>query len=126
MDEQITWHVELVVQSGQWDAFAALTHAMVQSTQHESGVLLYERFISEDRHVVHVVERYVDSPAAVTHLQAFATMYGAQFASVVERQRFTVFGTPSPALKQLLDQFGAVYCPRLGGFSRVAEQRDGR
>ena len=124
MGDQIAWHVELVVKPGQWDAFYALTNDMVQSTKNESGALIYERFISEDRQVVHVVERYVDSPAAVAHLQAFATLYGTRFTRVVERKRFTVFGTPSYELKQMLDQFGAVYLSRLAGFSRVEERRD--
>jgi len=99
---------------------------MVQSTQRESGALIYERFISEDKRVVHVFERYVDSPAAVTHLQAFGTMYGERFARLVNCKRFTVFGTPSYELRQMLDRFGAVYFPRLAGFSRVEKRRDGR
>lgn len=126
MDEQISWHVELEVISDQLDAFCALTSDMVQSTRRESGALIYERFISEDKRVVHVYERYVDSPSAVMHLRAFETTYATRFASVVVRKRFTVFGTPSNELRQMLDRFGAVYFPRLAGFSRDEDRSDGR
>lgn len=119
MDEQISWHVELHVKPGQWDALCALTDEMVHATRSEPGVSIYERFISEDRQVVHVLERYLDSAAAVLHLRAFETMYGERFAHMVDRQRFTVFGTPSLALRRLLDRFGATYSSRLAGFSRL-------
>ncbi|MGH8071296.1 MAG: putative quinol monooxygenase [Candidatus Entotheonellia bacterium] len=125
MNDQIAWYVELEVKPGQLDALCTLTSAMVQSTKSESGALIYERFLSEDRQVVYVCERYVDSPAAVTHLQAFETMYGERFASLVDRKRFIVCGTPSHELRQILDRFGAVYFPRLAGFSRVQERQDG-
>lgn len=92
---------------------------MVESTKSELGALIYERFISEDRQVVYVFERYVDSAAAVTHLNAFGNMYGERFAKTVDRKRFTVFGIPSVELKEILDRFGATYFAPFAGFSRV-------
>jgi quinol monooxygenase YgiN len=119
MDEQISWQVELQVKPGQLDALRALTSEMIASTKSESGALIYERFISDDGQLVYVVERYVDSVAAVAHLVAFGRQYGERFASMVDRKRFTVFGTPSVELKGILDRFGARYFSLLEGFSRV-------
>ncbi len=119
MDEQISWQVELQVKPGQLDALRVLTSEMIASTKSESGALIYERFISDDGQLVYVVERYVDSVVAVAHLVAFGRQYGESFASMVDRKRFTVFGTPSVELKGILDRFGARYFSLLEGFSRV-------
>ncbi len=118
MESQISWHAELQVKPGQWEALRALTAEMVESTKNEAGALIYERFLSEDRQTVHVFERYSDSAAAVAHLADFATRYGARFSALIDRKKFTVLGTPSPALKTMLDRFGATCSPRFAGFSR--------
>ena len=119
MSDQISWHVELQVKPGQLDALRALTSEMVESTKRERGALIYERFISDDSQIVHVFERYIDSTAAVTHLKAFGKMYGGRFSRMVDRKRFTVFGTPTPELKEILDPLGATYVAALSGFSRI-------
>ena len=65
---QVSWFVELGVRPGRLDEFETLTGEMVTSTQGESGVLAYQRFISDDRQTVHVHERYENSDAAMAHL----------------------------------------------------------
>ena len=119
MSNQISWHVELQVKAGQLDALCALTDEMVESTKREPGALIYERYIGEDRQVVHVFERYVDADAAVAHLTAFGKTYGERFGKMVERKRFTVFGTPSVELKAILDPLGATYASALAGFAHL-------
>ena len=119
MGERISWQVELRVKPGQLGALRALTGEMVDSTKSEAGTLIYERFVSNDGQVVHVVERYIDSAAAVAHLKAFGSLYGERLANLVDRKRFAVFGTPSLELKEILDQFGATYFAPFGGFSRL-------
>jgi len=118
MGGEVSWQVELAVKPGQLDNFRALTGEMVESTKREPGALIYERFVSEDGKGVYVYERYADSAAAVAHLQAFGRIYGERFAKMVERRRFTVFGTPSDELKGILDGFGATYLGPFAGFSR--------
>jgi len=113
---QVSWWVELVVCPGCLDEFEALTGEMVASTQAESGVLAYQRFISEDRQTVHAHERYENSDAAATHLIKFAARFGDRYGSLVERKRFVVFGDPNDALRALLDQYGATYHRPLGPF----------
>jgi quinol monooxygenase YgiN len=115
----ISWHVELQVRTGQLDALRALTNEMVESTRSEPGALIYERYISQDRQTVHVYERYVDADAAVAHLLAFGKAYGERFGKMVERKRFTVFGTPSAELKAILDPLGATYAAALAGFAHM-------
>jgi quinol monooxygenase YgiN len=119
MSDQISWHVELQVKPGQLGTLRTLTSEMVESTKSEVGALIYERFISDDSQVVHVFERYIDSAAAVAHLVAFRKMYGERFAKMVDRRRFTVFGTPTPELKEILDPLGAKYVAAFAGFSRI-------
>jgi quinol monooxygenase YgiN len=118
MSEPISWHVELEVREGQIDAFRALTDKMVEATRGERGAMIYERFIGDDQRAVHVYERYVDCAAAVAHLEAFRIAFGARFAAMIDRKSFTVFGTPTSELRQILDPLGATYFARLGGFSR--------
>ena len=119
MSNPISWHVELQVKPGQLKDLRALTGQMVESTRTEPGALIYERYISDDHQIVHVFERYVDSSAAVAHLTAFGKMYGERFAKLVDRKRFTVFGTPTVELKKILDPLGATYVAAVAGFSRI-------
>ncbi|NJL18600.1 MAG: antibiotic biosynthesis monooxygenase, partial [Nitrospira sp.] len=89
MHDQVAWQVELAVKPGKLESFRALTEEMVTFTRTESGVLIYERFLSLDGATVHIYERYVDSAAAVAHLRAFGQHFGERFVSMVERRRFT-------------------------------------
>ena len=52
----------------------------------------------------------------MSHLRAFAKKFGQQFSGLVERKKFTVFGTPSRELKEILDGFGATYLTHFGVF----------
>ncbi len=117
MSDQIFWLVELAVRPGRLDNFRALTGEMVESTRRESGVLSYERFVSEDGKVVHAHERYTDSVAALAHLETFERKFSGRFLSLVERRRFTVFGTPTDELRAVLDRFGATYLRPFGDFA---------
>lgn len=118
MSNQISWHVELAVEPSRFDRFQDLTAEMVESTRNEAGVLCFERYVSDDRRVVHIYERYVDSAAAVEHLQRFRQKFAERFAAMVERKQFSVFGSPSQELKEHLDRYGATYFDPLDGFSR--------
>ena len=113
---QVAWWVELVVRPGCLEAFEALTGEMVASTQAESGILAYQRFISEDRQTVFVHEQYENSDAAVAHLVKFAATFGDRYSSLVERKRFVVFAEPSDALRTLLDTYEAIYHRPFGPF----------
>ena len=109
MRGQVSWLVDLAVKPGQLDNFRTLTGEMVESTRRESGVLNYERFVSEDGGFVYAYERYADSDAALAHLEAFKQKFSTRFLGMVERRRFMVFGTPAQELKRVLDPLGATY-----------------
>ena len=119
MGGQVSWHVELAVKTGELENFRALTHEMVEYSRSEPGVLIYERFSSRDGKVVHVYERYADTATALAHLLEFRNKFGERFSGMVDRRRFTVFGTPSSELKRVLDEFGAtIYLYPFGGLTR--------
>ncbi len=114
MANHISWRVELTVKPGELENFRVLTSEMVASTVGEVGVLSYERFVSEDGNFVHVHERYADSASALAHLRTFADKFSKRFLSMVERKRFTVFGSPSEDLRKVLDELGATYMRPFG------------
>ena len=119
MGGQISWHVNLAVKPGELENFRALTREMVEHTRSEYGVLIYERFASRDGSTVQVYERYADSAAARAHLLEFQKKFGERFSGMVDRTQFTVFGTPSDELKQVLDGVGAmIYLEPFGGLTR--------
>ena len=117
-DQRVSWQVELAVKPGELDNFRALTAEMVAFTRSETGVLDYERYVSDDGKIVHVYECYADSASAVAHLHAFGKTFGDRFAAMVERRQFNVYGTPSEELRRILDGFGARYLSPFGGFSQ--------
>jgi quinol monooxygenase YgiN len=116
MHEQVTWHVVLAVQPEDVQAFGALTAEMVEATRHEDGVLLYERYSRDGGRVIHVLERYANSEAAIAHLRAFIAQFGERFRTLVTREVFEVYGTPNDELKEILDRFGATYLAHFAGF----------
>ena len=118
MSDEISWQVELAVKPGELDNFRALTRDMIAFAKTEPGVLVYERFVSEDGATVCVYERFVDSASAAAHLMAFSKLFGERFTAMVERRWFRVNGAPSDELRAILDQFGAVYLRLLDGYSR--------
>jgi quinol monooxygenase YgiN len=54
MSTQISWRVELAVKPDQLGGFKSLTGEMVAHTRNESGVLSYQRFVTDDAKFVHV------------------------------------------------------------------------
>jgi quinol monooxygenase YgiN len=116
MAKEISWHVELRVKPGQLGNFRTLTGEMVVATRSEPDVLSYQRFVSEDRTIIHIYERYADSAAAVAHLQEFEKSFASRFSAMVERKAFNVLGHPSAELKAMLDKFNAVYLKPFGDF----------
>jgi quinol monooxygenase YgiN len=97
-DHEISWHVELAIEPRDMAAFSELTVEMCEATVREEGVLVYERFISDDCNQVELYERYRDSAAALAHVHAFKRDFGARFSALVSRRRFTVFGVASETL----------------------------
>ena len=117
MSKEVSWHVELTLKSGQIESFQALTGEMVEAARSDSGVLSYQRFVSNDGTLIHVYERYADSAAALTHPRNFAKNFSSRYLTMVERRRFLVFGRPNDELRRLLNEFGAIYLRPFGDFA---------
>jgi quinol monooxygenase YgiN len=123
MTAEISWYVELLVHPAQLTDFETLTGEMVMAARAEAGTRAYQRFISSDQCVIVVYERYADSEAAIAHLRQFAAKFGERYATMVQRMRFMVLGTPSEELRALLDAYGARYLSAFGPFAYWAEPR---
>jgi quinol monooxygenase YgiN len=116
MHDEISWQVELTIEPQHFDSFCALTNEMIQSTTLEDGVLVYERFMSEDGAKIFVYERYANSEAALSHLRNFQKKFAEAFGRLVKRERFVVFGTPNDELKRMLSAFDATFARPMAGF----------
>jgi quinol monooxygenase YgiN len=119
MHDEISWQVELAIEPERFDSFRALTNEMIESTRLEEGVLIYERFLSEDGGKVLVYERYANSEAAILHLRSFQEKFADAFGRLVKRERFLVFGTPNDELKRMLSGFDATFVRPMAGFSTL-------
>lgn len=123
-NKEISWHVTLSINPGCLGKLQELTKEMVREAELESGLLVFERFINAQGTECHVYERYVDSQAAIDHLNTFAGKFSEQFSELIERNEFVVLGSPNAALKHLLDGFGATkYLSHLSSYSRVGGVR---
>jgi hypothetical protein len=57
-------------------------------------------------------------PGALDGFKALMAKWAERFLASVDVTRFTVYGSPNAAAKEMLDGFGAVYLGPWGGFSR--------
>ena len=84
----------------------------------EPGALGYEWFVSEDGGVVHLVERYAGSDAALAHLETFGERFAGRFLDATDPVRLTVMGSPSDTVKTTLSGFAPKFLQPFGGFVR--------
>jgi quinol monooxygenase YgiN len=118
MEKHVSWVAEFTIKDGARDAFNALMAEMVAGTREEPRTLAYEWYIAGDGRTVHLFEKYADSDAMISHVNGFMQKWAERFLASVDVTRFTVYGDPSPAARELLAGFGATYHGPLGGFSR--------
>ena len=77
----------------------------------------YEWSVSEDQTRLLIFERYADSTAAIAHMTGFARV-ADRFARAVRTDKFTILGSPSPHLRELLTPEDPEYATEIAGFSR--------
>jgi quinol monooxygenase YgiN len=118
MEEHVSWVLEVAVKPGQLDSFKDLMEEMVAGTSGEPGTLNYEWYISDDSGTIHLFEKYVDSEAMIAHVNGFMAKWAGRFMESVDPTRFTVYGDPSDAARELLAAFGGTYLAPWGGFAR--------
>src|SRR5215470_17322937 len=106
MEDHVSWVLELAIRPGELDAFKALLEQMVDGTNSaEPDTLAYQWFISDDGGTVHSYETYADSEALVSHINGFMAKWAERFLAAADVTRFTVYGNPNTAAKELLDGF---------------------
>ena len=54
----------------------------------------------------------------ITHVNGFMEKWAGRFMERVDPTRFTVYGDPSEAARELLAAFGGTYLAPWGGFAR--------
>ncbi len=119
MATQVSWMLELKIQSGREEDFRALMKEMVSATEaNEAGTLTYDWSINADGTVCHVLERYVDSAAVLTHLATFGEKFANRFLEVLKPTRLCVYGSPNAAVKEALAGFSPVYMESVASISR--------
>ncbi len=118
MENHVSWVIELAVKPGELGTFKTLMEEMVAGTRTEPPTLNYEWYISEDDSVIHIFEKYADSDAMIAHVSGFLEKWAARFLASVDVTRFTVYGDPSAAAREMLAGFGPTYLGPWGGFAR--------
>ena len=118
MQQHVSWVIELAVKPGQLGSFKELMEEMVAGTGTEPETLNYEWYISGDAGTVHIFEKYANSDAMISHVSGFMEKWAGRFMECVSPTRFTVYGDPSEAARELLAPFGATYLAPWGGFAR--------
>lgn len=118
MKEHVSWVIELAVKPGKLGSFKDLMEEMVAGTSAEPEARNYEWYISGDEGTVHIFEKYADSEAMISHVSGFMEKWAGRFLECVDVTRFTVYGAPSGAARELLAGFGPTYLAPWGGFAR--------
>jgi quinol monooxygenase YgiN len=119
MEPNISWIFELTLTTGTAAQLKALMVELVEAAKNtEPGTLAYEWTLSADEKICHVHEKYEDSDAALTHLNTFTEKFAARLMELGDATGFTVYGTPSDELKEVLKGFNGEYMSPIGGFSR--------
>jgi len=118
MEGQVSWVLEASVKPAEFDTFKVLMEEMVEGTSKEPSTLNYEWYLSEDGGTVHLFEKYADSEAMIAHVSGFLEKWAARFLACLDVMRFTVYGDPSAAARELLAGFGPTYLGPWGGFAR--------
>ena len=114
MKNNIAWVFELTLKEGKLEE---LKKVMTELSE-EEGTLNYEWMLSQDGKKCHVYERYIDSEAAVLHLNKLIANHVDKVMALGDVTYFIVYGNPSEECRKILDRLGAVYMEFIGGFSR--------
>ena len=116
MTSESSWVLQVAPKPGKLDEFTSLMGEMVESTSNEPGAVAYEWFVSDDGSQIHIYKRYADSDATLAHLGAFGENFAERFLGAVDPTGFTVYGSPSDALREGLAALGPTYLGPFGGF----------
>ena len=113
------WTFGVAVKDGKLDELKGLIQEMSDASQaNEPGTLIYEWTISDDKKTAEVHERYANSDAALRHLASSNENFANRLMALVKPTGIMVYGSPSAALKKVLEGANPVYMEVIGGFAR--------
>jgi quinol monooxygenase YgiN len=119
MSDPVSWTLELEPRPGRAaEARGLLAEIASFARAHEPGTLAYEWSSDSEETLFQLHERYVDSPAVITHLASFGEKFGGRLLDVLTPGRFVVHGSPSPEVRAAVAGFNPVYMTVAGGFTR--------
>lgn len=113
----VTYLLTLGVKDGQLDAFQAVMEDLVASTRNESGTLVYEWYLSDDKRTVQILERFEDTHAYLLHGEGFGP-FAERFLATVDIHSLTVLGNPDEEARAGLSGLNPTYMHGIGGFRR--------
>jgi quinol monooxygenase YgiN len=115
IENEVAWLFELEVQPENRQALEALVPEMIAETKKsEPGSRAYQIFVNEG--TISVYERYDDSDAALTHMKNFGEKFAGRFMALVTPVRFTLLGSPSAELLEVVGPIGAIVNTPLAGY----------
>lgn len=119
MPGQVYWSLELEVREGQGEGVEPLMDEMVATVRDAApGTLAYKWHRSPDGGSCHLFERFADSDATLAHLALFQERFAPRFFGLFRPVRLTVYGNPSPAVREALAGLRPAYLDIVGGFTR--------
>ena len=115
--KHVYWIITGEINPGQEAVFSAVCARLVEMARAEPGALSYEWSIAENSRTFHIYERYADSEAVKFHRANVGEVLKELYA-VVTAKTFTLYGSPSEELKQMLAVRHPLVMVPHNGFSR--------
>lgn len=97
-------------------AYRKISEQIEEAAINQPGVLFHRSYQMSEKDAV-VFEEYKNSSSLLNWVPVFGENSG-DFASLVQRMTYEVYGTPSYECKTVLDGWGAIYFARHAGFVR--------
>ena len=107
--DEAFWRLEVEIKPGKLEDFLSVARDLMDTMDEESGTLDYEYYLSADKTVCHIHERYRDSVGLITHAENFGRVFSERFMQACNPVRFNVYGTPNDAAKAVLAQYVPAY-----------------
>ena len=107
--DEAFWRREVEIKRGKLEDFLSVARDLMDTMDEEPGTLYYECYLSADKTVCHIHERYRDSDGLITHAEDFGRVFSERFKQTCNPTRFNVYGAPNDAAKAVLAQYGPTY-----------------
>ncbi|MFH0734007.1 MAG: hypothetical protein V1773_04870 [bacterium] len=119
MKSKVFWLVELKIVEQNFEKIKSfMDDVFIAAVNDEPNTLSNEWFISDDKKICHMIDRYTDSEAVLNHLNIFAEKFNDRFNAYFELTRFIVYGNPNEEVKKAVAGFNPIYLPSFSGFEK--------